>query len=278
MKKLQAIFFLLFLHGFSIAQTETITGNAFITTLDNMVVYGISQGKIDRTKVFKISKGTKFNVNGFDEDNNIRVTFWRYSAPQSLEKSAMPPGYSTTYTNSREFISSWANHKEFVMELKVFNLGCKIYYGSRKDFSWGVMTLPIKARLGDGGDRFFDVEENLNLGFTFGLRQQLQGRKQQALNFLLGISIARVRTDSISLKNNFPAPQSSVSSALMFSAGTLFQHENFQVGFFTGIDNIMGALGRNWKFQGKPWIGFAIGVSLFSNNVTQAGDQNNSNK
>ena len=50
----------------------------------------------------------------------------------------------------------------------------------------------------------------------------------------------------------------------MFSLGMLYQYETFQVGVFTGVDVIPGELGRNWKHQGRPWIGFALGVSLFT--------------
>lgn len=262
-----------------LSQTQAITGNSFITTLDNMVAYGVKKdGKVDKTKSFKIPKGTKFNANGFDDDNNVKITFWNYTVSSKSPKSSLAAGYSFDYSSGKEYIASWANDKDFIMDLKDFNSGAKLYYGKRNDFTWGVMTLPIKARFGNKKDRFFDVEENLNLGFTFGLRHQIQGKKEQAINYLAGISIARVRTDSISLKNNYPAPQSSIAPALMISGGVLYQYETFQVGLFLGVDNVMGELGRNWKFQGKPWLGFAIGVSLFSRNGNQTGTGSNSNK
>ena len=81
--------------------------------------------------------------------------------------------------------------------MTAFTLGTKIYYGKSNDFTWGVMTLPIKARIGNKKDRFFDFEENLNLGFTAGLKHQITGSHQQWLNYLAGVSVARVRTDSI---------------------------------------------------------------------------------
>jgi hypothetical protein len=279
MKKILSFLLIYFIASNSFAQTSTITGNSFITTIDNLVVYGVkSDGKVDKTKTFKIPKGTKFNANGFDEDNNVKITFWDYSVKTKPAKSSLAIGYSFDYSSGKEYIGSWANEKDFIIDLKVFNLGAKPYYGKRNDFTWGVMTLPIKARLGDKKEKFFDVEENLNLGFTFGLRHQIQSKKEQALNYLVGISIARVRTDSISLKNNFTAPQSSIAPALMISGGILYQYETFQVGIFLGVDNVMGELGRNWKFQGKPWLGFAIGVSLFSRNGTQSGTGSNSDK
>jgi hypothetical protein len=288
MKKIIIIILLFAFVNRTSAQQQSITGNSYITIVDNMTVYGVrSNGSIDREQFFKVPKGTKFNANGLDSSNNIRITFWNYPNPSDtskahkvpkMGKASLPQGYSSNYSAAKEFIGNWANDKEFIVDLKDFNSCCKLYYGKRFDFAWGVMTLPIKARLGNGDDRFFDVEENLNLGFTFGLRHQLPGVKEQALNYLLGVSIARVRADSISLKNNFKAPQSSVASALMFSGGVLYQYETFQIGIFVGFDNVMGELGRNWKFQSRPWIGFAVGVSLFSRNGTQAGTSGNNSE
>lgn len=284
MKKLFYSVILLFIYEKSISQNETVTGKSYITTVDNVVVYGVgSDGKIDKNQRFKVNKGTKFNANGLDEENNVKITFWPYSKPSGdtaskpRYKSDFSKNFSNVYETNHEFIGYWANYKDFVIELPTFNIGTKLYYGKDNDFTWGVLTLPIKARLGNKKDRYFDIEENLNLGFSFGLRHQIESVRKQAINYLAGVSIARVKTDSISIKNSFKAPESSVASALMFSGGILYQYEDaFQVGIFLGVDNVMGELGRNWKFQSKPWIGFAIGISLFSKNGSQSGEGSNS--
>lgn len=73
-------------------------------------------------------------------------------------------------------------------------------------------------------------------------------------------------------------PKSSVAYTFMPSAGIVYQHEAFQIGIFIGEDFIVGELGRNWKYQGKPGLGLAIGVSLFTKNNDQNSTGNNSPK
>jgi len=147
----------------------------------------------------------------------------------------------------------------------------------KKDFTWGVMTLPIKARFGNGGKRLFDYEERLNLGFVFGLKKQLKGYNQQALNYLAGFGITSAKTDSSSMKD-LSDYDGKTSLALSLHTGVLYQFETFQVGFFVGADFVPGTVGRSWRHQGRPWIGLAIGVSLFSKNSVDGTESGNSNK
>ena len=66
------------------------------------------------------------------------------------------------------------------------------------------------------------------------------------------------------------------SLALSLHGGFLYQFETFQVGLFVGADFVPGTIGRNWMHQGRPWVGLAIGVSLFSkNSVDGTGSGNN---
>jgi hypothetical protein len=46
----------------------------------------------------------------------------------------------------------------------------------------------------------------------------------------------------------------------------MYQYDKFQVGLFSGLDYIDQSSNVIWAYQGKPWVGFAIGVSLFGEN------------
>lgn len=50
----------------------------------------------------------------------------------------------------------------------------------------------------------------------------------------------------------------------------MYQYDKFQIGLFTGLDFIDKSAGKNWAYQGKSWLGFAIGFSLFGENKTSA--------
>jgi hypothetical protein len=267
---------------------QAIVGKVYVTSSDVITVYGLDKkGNLDSNARFSVSNKTKFSVVGFDDNNNIKVTFWRYYTPASNtaknNKSSTPFIYQKdtltkktywSYSDDLQFIGKWANYKQFAIKPSEFDAACKEYFGTKKDFTWGVMTLPIKARFGNGDDKLFDFEERLNLGFVFGLRKQLKGYVEQSLNYLMGFGITSAKTDSSSMKD-LAYYDGSSSLALSLHTGILYQYDNFQVGIFLGADFVPGRVGREWRHQGKPWIGLALGVSLFSKNQTGGGTGEN---
>lgn len=265
-------------------QSQALVGKVYVVFSDQITVYGLNDsGSIDEKLSYTAKGGTKFSVVGFDEKNNILITFWRYP---TIENGKVKYDYSSKtitkddfkkYQKDYEFIGKWANYKKFAIKPTVLNSSCKEYFAMKKDFTWGVMTLPIKARFGNGGKRLFDYEERLNLGFAFGLKKQLKGYNQQALNYLAGFGITSAKTDSLSMKD-LSDYDGKTSLALSLHAGILYQFETFQVGVFVGADFVPGTVGRSWRNQGRPWVGLAIGVSLFSKNSVDGTESGNSNK
>jgi hypothetical protein len=172
-----------------------------------------------------------------------------------------------SYTKRFTTIGYWANQENFVIELKTFNTSCKQYYGHSVSFNFGAMTLPIKMRFGDNNKnttKGFQFEENLNLGFTLGPKWQLKGTHDQSVNLLGGVGVSRVKLDSTSLKNNYPVPTSGEAPAVSTTIGFLYQYEIFQIGIFGGEDFLLEGFYKNWVYRGNPWVGVAIGISLFS--------------
>jgi hypothetical protein len=271
---------------FSQALTPLI-GSAYITNVGHSMVYGVSAGDTkDSGHTFFVGQNTKFTVVRFSKDNDMVIVFWDYPNDTEGSKGSSALNFAKEYDVKQSSISSWANKKEFIMELKTFNAVCSIYYGKKVDFTWGAMTLPLKIRFGNGTDRDFNVEENLNLGFAIGLKKQLASRHLQSLNYLVFCSMGRVQADSASFKiytpagSNtpvpYPAPSSNVASALSTGLGCVYQNEgSFQVGLFIGADYITGNIGGYWKYQGKPWLGVALGISLFTQSKVQSGATGN---
>lgn len=264
-------------------RSQAIVGKVFITFSDQINVYGLDDhGNLDSNSSYAVRKNTKFSIVGFDADNNVLITFWRYYYDPAQKKKVYINVDTFTktalhsYPKDKAFISRWANFKKFALKPTVLNSSCKEYYGVSKEFTWGVMTLPIKARFGNHKDKYFDFEERLNLGFVFGMKKQLKGYVVQSLNYLAGFGVTSVRTDSISLKD-VSFYDGKTSLALSFHIGALYQIENFQVGLFLGTDVVPTKVGRVWYHQGRPWVGLAIGVSLFSKNANGSDNSNNTN-
>jgi len=265
-------------------------GKMYTIVPDFINVYGVDKdNKIDSTHAFRASSNTKFTVTGYDKNNNIKITFWRYPAKpshsDSLSKSSKRSGYRSDVTfanvykfdSDKVYIDRWANYLEFAISPTTFNSSCIPYFGGKEEFTWGIMTLPIKVRFGNNNDRFFNYEEKLNLGFVFGKRYQLQGKIEQSINILAGFGVTNVRIDSLSQKSG-KVPEASSSAAFSFNMGCLYQYDNFQIGLFLGQDRVSGQLGRDWRYQGKTWIGLAVGLSLYSRNSSQGGEGSNESK
>ncbi|MFW0714506.1 hypothetical protein [Pedobacter sp. N23S346] len=160
------------------------------------------------------------------------------------------------------YIDLWANNMQFFIPLKDFNDKCESIYPHKIGFTWGFLTLPIKARFGNAKAPF-TFEEKINFGISAGVRWQRVNRVYSASNLLGGVSVGGVKID----KDNS-------ASALSFSAGYMYQYDTFQIGIFTGVDFIDKSAGVSWGHQGKPWVGFAIGFSLFGEGkTTVAGEQ-----
>lgn len=277
MKKLIVIFNLVIMFFASnlFSQQQNLIGNSYITVADMIEVHGIDvNGNIDNNVTFRVRIGTKFRVNGFDSANNLKITFWYFDTKptaSSAQKATNNYGRTTNYV-----IEAWADGLEFTIDPKLVDNSCKHFYGKSNSFTWGIMTLPIKARFGNSDGRLFTFEENLNLGFTCGFRHQFASTTLQAINILAGFGVGSTKIDSSGMKNTLLTPSSrSALSLNLLNIGVLYQFDIFQIGFFMGGDYIPTEIGRNWKYQGKPWLGMAIGVSLFSKNKTDSKDGKN---
>ena len=141
-----------------------------------------------------------------------------------------------------------------------FNNKCQIIYPSLKTFTWGFLSLPIKARIFNR----FSFEEKVNFGISFGLKIQRPTTVYSAHNFLAGVSISDVRVDSTNAVHYSTALTS--ASAFSVSAGYMYQFDKFQIGVFVGTDYISNNAAIGWRYQGVPWIGVGLGLSLFNEN------------
>ncbi|SDG04415.1 hypothetical protein SAMN05421827_10324 [Pedobacter terrae] len=156
------------------------------------------------------------------------------------------------------YVDLWANNTQFFISLKDFNNKCEPIYPHKRGFTWGFLTLPIKARFGNKKAPF-TFEEKINFGISAGVKWQHVNTVYSASNLLGGISVGGVKLD----KDNSAA-------AISLSAGYMYQYDKFQIGIFTGLDFIDKSRGIDWGYQGKPWLGFAIGFSLFGESKTSA--------
>ncbi len=284
--------------GQSNGKSTDIIGKSFVTkTSISVKVYDPSRKKVEDSLSFLLKDDVKFYINDV-LDNGYIISVWNFEVNAKKEsfynlknftepimvfnsinvdsnaykilksdigiKSATIKNETLSKFKYKDlaYIDSWANNMQFFISLKDFNDKCESIYPHKRGFTWGFLTLPIKARFGNSKAPF-TFEEKINFGISAGLRWQHVNRVYSASNLLGGVSVGGVKID----KDNS-------ASALSFSAGYMYQYDVFQIGIFTGVDFIDKSAGVSWGYQGKPWVGFAIGFSLFGENkTTVAGEQ-----
>ncbi|MBB6111063.1 hypothetical protein SAMN05421821_11082 [Mucilaginibacter lappiensis] len=279
-----------------IAQTQVI-GKWYITTSE-LSVKSLPTGK-DTAISYRVRPGTKFTIT--DIKNNIYTVLFGYYYGDTIKNkknrnagatkagnplllkdvnfSKIKKSDLTTYPQDNAFIGNWANFKQFTILAEDLNRAL-LYNTGNFDFTFGALTLPLKIRFGNGGNTYSAFEENLNLGLTFGLKYTVPGTKEQSINMLGLIGVTSANLDSVAFKNpKFYSSKITSTRAISAGVGLMYQYSAFQVGLFGGIDHISGELGRQWRHQDRFWMGFAIGVSLYSkDSINKNPDEKITNK
>ena len=138
--------------------------------------------------------------------------------------------------------------------------------------SGGVINFPFKLRLQNGSD----FSTAFNLGAAMGYTFPHYDYRAFTYTALLAASINNVNLDASAVTQNADKLDATNGfSALSFSLGAMVQYDKFQAGIFLGIDKL-GKLNNDtfgWKYQGKPWISFGFGYSIFSVQKEKAGER-----
>lgn len=298
MKKIIFTVIILFTVFSAFSQSSSTTtnsiGKSFIAKASISVArYDPLLGEIVEGSKFLLNDGAKFFIYGITDSGYI-ISVWNYTDVNgekakfyrsledleiktiSLDQQSSGEEYKALKTSlgmntkvkrgastigeyeKLVYLDSWANNMQFFIPLKDFNNKCESIYPHQRGFTWGFLTLPIKARFANK-NASFTFEEKVNFGLSFGLKWQHVGTTYSASNLLGGVSVGNVKIDN-----------DNSASAISFSIGYMYQYDKFQIGLFSGLDYVGQSPQTNWVYQGKPWLGFAIGVSLFGENKTSA--------
>ncbi len=143
----------------------------------------------------------------------------------------------------------------------------------------GVATVPFKLRSGYSRDSIHvpsDASAGINLGIYAGRKWGSthffadKTRSKNAYSFTLG-GFAGPTIVPINDGNSFPSTDSIVTKQLKaktnqagisFGGLAVVNINDFTFGLYFGVDYAFGSYGKNWYYQGRPWIGFGIGYKL----------------
>lgn len=167
-------------------------------------------------------------------------------------KAAMPPGKDSI-------------GKYFLMSRSDLDSNCiKVFptKGKSATFSLGLVTMPMKLRLGKN----FDFQGSLSLGTTAGMKMRISKYNPNYINFLFGASISAVNLDSFSTKGKVSGQPINNMAVFSPSLGMVFEFGRAQAGLFYGWDFLSKSnqTKYTWIYNKKPWISIGFGFSIFS--------------
>lgn len=222
----------------------------------------------------------KFKVVGITKDNELIIKQWRSKkSPNKKNPNKKKDSAAANITKKADmkkidaeiaYTSSKNNDQFFTVPLSEFDTKCDPYFARGLDFTFGVMTIPIKLRSkSEKEGSLFEFEEKFNIGVSAGIKYNFNSRKDRSVSLLLNTSVSNVQIDSLNTKGF--QKESTSSGAFTIATGLVFKQDDFNIGLFLGWDKVPGILGKNWAHYGKPWVGVGIGFSLFSISATPSG-------
>lgn len=253
-----------------------LAATSFVSLTNKLIKENIELNKINaKLEVAKInvdaakSQIVKINippVQGSDlKANDTIFKMGKDAANTYLDDITKSESAATKY-DSLAFVDSWGNYMQFYLPLKNFS-DCVQIYPKNNHFTWGFLSIPLKIRVAP-----FSFEQNINFGLTLGWKFQPVSVVNVSHNVLMGISVGSVKLTSMGQATTMSTTNSTTSSdpptstqAISFSFGYMFQYDKFQAGAFIGWD-IAGDHRSEFVNGNNPFIGIAIGLSLFGEN------------
>lgn len=146
-----------------------------------------------------------------------------------------------------------------------------------KEFSVSALVIPIKYRFKgkNGLQEEFSATPSTNIfaGRSWGkssfFHQEKVGNKTNTWKitggFLFGASSVSLDTSNTSLAAKPLGKDVELTKGLVnIGFGLAYSYNKINLGAFYGFDYALGAEAFKWNYNKKPWIGIAIGYSLFN--------------
>lgn len=243
-------------------------------SLQECNITGNTAGFIVKT----IPDKSKFTVIGVDAANNYIIRFWNWDNPTLVTPAAgvvnpAPQNKTITtlianasnidfyYTYNVYYNGTSFEQRFFLVPSGELTVYCEAIE-ARYSPAFGAVTLPFKWRTNNG-----DFNKDVTLSAMGGLRRHgIPFTKNLGLstywNTVFGVGFTSVQLDSTNTKGTIT--KASDFSALTLSIGEVVEFKKLQFGIFIGWDNLSKSSLNNWDSQGKMWVGFGLGYSIFS--------------
>ena len=251
-------------------------------------------------------KGSRFTVISVQSNGNLVISFWIWDLDNKGENAKIGKSYAErqdliikrqTFNFIKDANQSYApssihqvndNRRFFVLSKSDFDKFCSTYTSVPSwDITFGVLSTPFKLRF----DRF-SFTNNLSVGGAVYFQKKFKDNTNFTWGFVVGLSLSSVSLDASST-NVYPdgttdATKATSSTSPLLTSTTrpaftpslhyliTYKNISFLVGggfdFISKTTNIATPTNpeAGWIYNGKPWVGIGFGISLFSNNTSNA--------
>lgn len=205
-----------------------------------------------------IDINSKFTIVG-EEGEYYKIYFWNWDKDKEQNKYNKL-NYNTSKGEQRYFLIK--KHTIDVLSTKIYN---------RFSPAWGTFVYPFKWRLKDS-----QFEPTFSMSLAGGVKWNPWYTNRHVFSLLVGVGPSSVSlTKYNATKNNIPIEDNISAAAVTFSLNLMYQYEFVQFGLSYGVDNIFDSNLYSWNNQGKPWLSFGVGISVFKDNDRTATPTNN---
>lgn len=140
----------------------------------------------------------------------------------------------------------------------------------QQGLAWSTLLLPIKMRPSvekDGVKYEKDITTDVAIGPFLGYKFAMGRSYRQFMHLggFAGPTVIRLTTATADTTSGTADLEASNNVGWSYGLGIMYEMRDLQIGFVWGKDQIGGTAAKEWAWNGKPWVSFAIGYSFLSN-------------
>ena len=130
------------------------------------------------------------------------------------------------------------------------------------DISFGALTLPFKIRF-----KPFNFEANASLGTSILFTKKFKWNQDFSWGLDLGLSLSSVILDSSSTKGTVSTSTQRPAFTPSLSYMISYKNISFTAGLGMDLISLNSVIENSWIYKRQIWMGFGIGINLFSSNT-----------
>lgn len=219
-------------------------------------------GKADKFKPYVINLSFWNSIDSIDVIAQLNSEFNQYAKKNTPSRLKA----NVKFVGNQLFINPWTMGDDEVRDQDYYfrlknRQQVKLHY---QQLTFTALTIPLKVQFGRDNSVNYQTGISIGslLGYSWGNTRFTYRSKldnfQRSQEFTIG-GLVNVSSIKFNNSNNREVNTGSIALGL----GALYTYETISVGVTYGFEWAVGQYSLDWNYNDRPWLGFAIGYSLF---------------